>query len=140
MILALASFFAACAPVIDNRGYIFDDEVITRLERGVSTRSEVDNMMGTPSMRTAIGTNSYYYISSRFETVSYHAPEEVARRILAIYFDAQDIVRDFEQYQLADGKTIVLIARTTPTRGRELTFLEQIFNNLGRIGGGSSTR
>lgn len=130
----LSAALLACTPVIDNRGYIFDEKLIDNIEHGQTTRTEVFEIMGAPSTQTHLDAPIYYYIGSRFEKVSYHAPRETNRKVLVIYFDQNDIVRDLAHYQLADGRVITLVARTTPTRGRELTFLEQIFGNFGRFG------
>ena len=40
-------------------------------------------------------------------------------------------------YGLEEGKIISYVDRTTPTRGRELTVLQQLFGNLGRLGAGN---
>ena len=44
-------------------------------------------------------------------------------------------VADLHKYTLADGRVVDLVSRETPTRGRELSLLQQIFNAVpGQIG------
>ena len=74
-------------------------------------------------------------------TESYRASEEVDRKVLAIYFDENKIVRDLAVYGLEDGIIVPIVARTTQTQGsdpNELTALQQIFGNIGRFGDGSA--
>jgi hypothetical protein len=42
-----------------------------------------------------------------------------------------------ERFGLEDGKIISLATRVTPTYGREMTIVQQIFGNLGNINANS---
>jgi outer membrane protein assembly factor BamE (lipoprotein component of BamABCDE complex) len=72
-------------------------------------------------------------------TESYRAPKEVDRKVLAIYFNENRLVRDVAIYGLEDGIIIPIVARTTETQGQELSVIGQIFSNLGRFGDGGSS-
>jgi outer membrane protein assembly factor BamE (lipoprotein component of BamABCDE complex) len=132
--LALAAAAPACAPVVNNRGYIFDDRLIETLQKGLSSVDTVRTTFGSPTTRTTLNGQSFYYVYSRFVTESYRAPEEVERKVLAIHFNKSNRLDDYALYSLKDGIIIPIIARTTQTQGRELTVLEQLFGNLGRLG------
>ena len=129
----------ACAPVIDNRGYVFDQRQIDELEKGGSTLDSVREGFGSPTSVSNLNGQAYYYIYSRFVTESYRAPEETERQVLALYFDKQEKLRDFGVYKLEDGIIVPIVKRTTQTQGQELSALRQIFSNLGRFGDGSPT-
>ncbi|MEO1613736.1 MAG: outer membrane protein assembly factor BamE, partial [Pseudomonadota bacterium] len=43
-------------------------------------------------------------------------------------------VTNVARYGIEDGQVIDLITRTTPTYGREITILQQLFGNIGRVG------
>ncbi len=131
---ALLMPLQACAPVIDNRGYIFDQRQIDGLKKGSTTKQAVQNNFGSPSTQTKLNGSAFYYIHSRFVTESYRAPKEVDRKVLAIYFAANDTIRDYAVYGLDDGIIVPIIERTTQTQGQELSVLGQIFGNLGRFG------
>ncbi len=130
----------ACAPVINNRGYFFDDRSVANIEKGVTVQSEVHDRFGSPTTVSKTNNEAYYYIYSRFVTESYRAPEEVDRKVLAIYFDKNKTVRDLAVYGLEDGIIVPIVARTTQTQGSELSALQQIFGNIGRFGDGSPTQ
>ena len=126
----------ACAPVIDNRGYVFDESLLPRLKVGTTTEADIITLMGSPSTASTLNGGAYYYISSKFITEAYRAPRETERRVLAIFFDDEKKIRDLGFYTLEDGNIVTIVARTTETQGRELSFLQQIFGNLGRFESG----
>ena len=37
------------------------------------------------------------------------------------------------EYDVSDSRQVNYVSRTTPTRGRELTLLEQVLGNVGRL-------
>ena len=133
------SALLACVPVIDNRGYVFDESVLPQLVVGTTSEADVISIMGSPSTVSTLNGGAYYYISSRFITEAYRAPRETERRVLAIFLDEDKRIRDLGFYTLEDGNIVTIVARTTETQGRELTFLQQIFGNLGRFESGDDS-
>lgn len=124
----------ACAPVVDNRGYVFNDALLPQLQKGVTKSDNIIEIFGSPSTSSRFNGGAFYYISSQIVTESYRAPEEVKRKVLAIYFDRNETIRDFAVYGLEDGIIIPIVQRSTQAQGQELSFIEQIFANLGRFG------
>jgi len=134
-----------CTPVIDQRGYLPDPEVESKIVVGDDTKTTIQQRLGYPSTEatfstTAPGTDSWYYISSIEKTVAFFTPTVQKRQILAVYFDKDGKVTDLKHYSLKDGHVIAFETRTTPAKGRELTFLQQLFNatpgvQLGGAGG-----
>ena len=55
------------------------------------------------------------------------------RRIIAVSFDDTGVVDEVAEYSLDDGRLVSYASRETPTRGRELSFIEQILGNVGRL-------
>lgn len=135
----IGGLVAGCSPVIDYRGYLPKGEDIQKIRSGMS-KTEVEALLGSPSTTATINTSgdSYYYISSTVENIAFFAPKVTDREILAVRFDTEDRVQKFAHYGLEDGKIINFISRETPTRGKELGILQQLFQNLGRFdpGGG----
>ena len=107
----------ACAPVIDNRGYVFDESLLPQLKVGTTSQTDIITLMGSPSTASTLNGGAYYYISSKFITEAYRAPRETERRVLAIFFDEDKKVRDLGFYTLEDGNIVTLVERTTETQG-----------------------
>lgn len=140
--LALGALaLAACTPQIDYRGYQPRGSDMDNIRQGMS-KAEVEALLGSPSTTATIAAegDSYYYISSKLETTAFLTPVETDRRVLAIRFDNNDQVASFGNYGLQDGKVINFNPNATPTKGKELTILQQLLTNAGRFdGGGPST-
>jgi len=135
---ALSVQSVACAPlvrpVVDRRGYIPDNAAIESIRPGVDNKLSVASRLGSPSTKGDFSGETWYYISATQESYMFRKPQTTDQNVLAIRFDSDELVQDVAHYSLADGKVFAFSQRTTPTRGRELTFLEQMFGNLGRFG------
>lgn len=122
-----------CSPIADKRGYIRDDPKIESIQIGVDNKESVYQRLGSPSTSASLGLEVWYYITSREERFGFFAPKTTYREITAVAFDENDFVADIADYGLQDGKVVSFVGRKTPTRGKELTFLEQMFGNIGRL-------
>jgi outer membrane protein assembly factor BamE (lipoprotein component of BamABCDE complex) len=134
---AMALAVAACSTNIAHRGYLAKPGTFSQVHEGMA-KSEVEGILGSPSTTAGINFqgDSYYYISSTTEQKAFLNPTEVDRQVIAIRFDKNDQVASLGQYGLEDGKIVDINSRTTPTRGRELTVLQQLFGNIGKPGPG----
>jgi outer membrane protein assembly factor BamE (lipoprotein component of BamABCDE complex) len=132
--IACAAIFAGgCSPVVRNHGYAPPVEELADLQVGLDTRASVQSKIGRPAGTGVFTDDGWYYVSSKVEHLTYHAPEVVDRRVVAVLFDENDILAAVNEYGLEDGRVVDLEAKTTPTYGRQLTILEQAFGNIGVI-------
>jgi len=134
----LALGLSACSPVIHNHGYVFDELDLSAIKRGETTMDGVKSVLGSPTTTSVIDNQTFYYIFSRYHTMGYREPVEMTRSVLAISFDDQKKVTDYKQYGLADGNLVAFVGRNTQTSGKELSAIEQLLGNLGRVGSGES--
>lgn len=133
VILAAA---AGCSPIVRSHGYAPQPEALATVVPGVDSRASVAEKIGRPGLSGVFSDEGWYYVASTIETMTYHEPEVVSRRVVAVTFDANDVVASVNEYGLEDGKIIDLATRTTPTYGRELTIIQQIIGNLGVFSAG----
>ncbi len=132
--LALAALLiGGCTPTVDLRGNLPEPDQMAQIKEGVSTRDDVQALLGTPSATSTFGDESWQYISSRTETVAFFAPEEKDRKVVRITFDRNGVVKKVSQLGLQDAKDIDQVSRETPTAGKELSILEQLLGNVGRF-------
>ncbi|HEY6578587.1 MAG TPA: outer membrane protein assembly factor BamE [Rhizomicrobium sp.] len=128
-ILALTILLlSGCVPVISQRGYLPDSSGEASIKPGADTETSVQALLGDPSTRATFGSDSWYYISSVEKQLAFFDPKVETRSIFAIHFDKEGKVVDTRHYSLKDGHVVAFETRTTPARGRELTFLQQLFN------------
>ncbi len=130
--LCLGGITAACSPLRDHRGYVISKERVQQVDVG-STKSDVETALGSPSATSTIDGQTYYYISSTVEQNLFFAPKITDRKIIAVHFDETETVSKIANYGLKDGVIFDFISRKTPTRGKELTLLQQMFGNLGKF-------
>ena len=129
----MAVAMAACSPTIDTRGNLPDPETVLEVQPGVSDRNQVAAILGTPSTVATFEDDTWYYVSRRTEQIAFLKPEVVDQQVLVVKFDGKGLVSDMKVYGLEDGQVIEPVDRVTPTAGRELTILQQIFGNIGRF-------
>lgn len=126
---------AACAPIVSNHGYVPDEQRLASIVPGQDTRETVAQKIGRPAMESLFTEDAWYYSASTVERYLYHAPRVTERTVIAVRFDPEGRVAAVNRYGLEDGRIIDLETRTTPTAGRELTILQQVFGNIGQLSG-----
>ena len=127
-----AALLAGCAPIVHQQGHIRDAEVLAQIEPGEQTREEVARLLGTPSAVGTFDDRRWYYISRRTETTAFYAPELVDQEVTVIAFDEKGVVAEVASMSIEEARAVAPVEEESPTRGRELSFFEQIFGNIGR--------
>ena len=140
VLLAGFATLGACAPVENQRGYVPDQEAVSSIQVGMDTKDTISKKLGDPTTAATFGNDVWYYISSHVQQNAFFAPRATERNILAVEFTKDGKVTDVHKYTLADGRVVDFVSRETPTRGRELTLIQQIFNAVpGQIGQSAPT-
>ena len=127
--LGAAVTLAACGAQIDRHGHVFVDVDLNQIQSGMS-KDQVKSVLGSPDTTSTIGGDAYYYISSTQKSVAFLKPWEIDREVVAVYFDGGEKVQQVANYGLKDGIVINYYKGETPARGKDLTYLEQIFGNI----------
>lgn len=131
---ALAAGASACAPVTSYNGFQARDEKPAEVKVGTDTRSTVLARLGSPTSKSTFGEPVFYYISQTTEREAYLRPKVTAREVTSIAFDKDEKVTEVKTYKLTDGYRIAHNGRETPTRGRQVNWIEQILGTIGRGG------
>jgi outer membrane protein assembly factor BamE (lipoprotein component of BamABCDE complex) len=123
----------ACAPVVARQGFQVQDVAPKDVKVGEDTKSTVLAKLGSPSATSTFEPNVWYYVSQTNETYTYHRPQVSNREVTVVTFDkASEQVTKVDVLALKDGRRLAYNKRETPTRGRELTVIEQLLGNVGR--------
>jgi len=127
----------ACSGNLETRGFVRDESSIEQIKAGVQSKDEITEILGSPSSIATFTERgeTWYYISRKTEHFAFLEPTVTDQRVLAVNFDEEGLVAAIQHYDLEDRKIIKPVSRTTPTRGRELGFFEQLFGNIGRFNG-----
>jgi len=126
---------AGCSPTVDIRGNMPDPQDVAQLKVGESTRDDVIKLLGNPSTSGTFEKETWYYIGQRTEQgATFFKPTVTDQKVLAVRFDADGKLEELHEYGLKDGKPVEVVDRVTPTRGKDLTILQQLVGNVGRFG------
>lgn len=132
--VALAAAAGACAPTIATQGFQAIDAKPQDVVAGTDTRETVLARLGSPSTTSTFEPETvWYYLTQTTERYTYNKPQVSQRSVTEITFDKADgKVAAVRTLSLADGRDVAMERRETPTRGRQLTILEQLLGNVGR--------
>lgn len=138
--LAFVAALAALSGCISNRsshGYVLErgeTELAARV--GLDTKDSVLAKYGEPSLIGTFDRNAWYYVSSLDASRAFFRPDTTARTVVGFHFDEAGTVERVEEMNLADSVDLKMASRTTPTRGKELGFWEQLLGNVGQLPAG----
>jgi outer membrane protein assembly factor BamE (lipoprotein component of BamABCDE complex) len=124
----------ACAPITSYSGFqTVDADPAKDVALGTDTKSTVRGKLGTPSATSTFDPNVWFYMNQIKERVAFRRPRVVERQVTAIAFDKEsEQVTAVNNYTLKDGRVIAYNEHETPTRGRQLSIMEQILGTVGR--------
>ncbi|MEP1229669.1 MAG: outer membrane protein assembly factor BamE [Litorimonas sp.] len=136
----------ACNPILRTHGYVADVENKPQeVNPETDTKTSVLARLGNPSIKSTFdedtAEDTWYYMNSVRQRYAYLRPQIQERNITAITFNEDGQVTQVAEYGVEDGHYVNFSNKKTPTRGRELSVLEQIFGTIGaipvdRLGGG----
>lgn len=132
-VLAGTVLVSACNPTLRTHGYRYSDGVVPEFTVGEDNQASVRQALGNPSTTGVFETDTWYYVTATREYLAYLRPDTRDRRILALRFDEAGMLAEIEEYGVEDGRIVAFVDRETPTRGRELSVLEQLLGNVGRL-------
>ncbi|MFT3996306.1 MAG: outer membrane protein assembly factor BamE [Asticcacaulis sp.] len=131
---AAATTLSACAPSVARQGYLaIEANPATDIKVGEDTQTSVRTKFGSPSQVATFDPSVWYYITQTTQKMTYKPAVITSRTVTVVEFDKDNqSVKAIRTLNLADGRDIAINPNKTPTRGRELTALEQILGNVGR--------
>ncbi len=116
-----------------HRGYVPSESALQQVQVG-APREQVLIALGTPSTTADFGGEVFYYVSQvTNRPVAFLNARVVDQTVLAIYFDDTSQVSRISRYGLEDGRVIDLVSRTTPTGGRDVSFVGQLLGAAGNV-------
>ena len=89
---------------------------------------------GRPSFTGEFTPNDWYYVSRDTKQIAFRNPRVTQQLVLHVRFDRAGNVAAVER----TGKELVMnvnpTKRSTPTLGRQRSFFEELFGNIGTVG------
>ena len=131
---AAVAGLSACAPISRYSGFQAIENRPADVKVGEDTKSTVLARLGSPSTTSTFEPNVWYYVSQVTSKVAYKNPKLRSRDVVAITFSDDEKVEAVNTYDATDGFRVAYNKDETPTRGRQMTVLEQLLGNVGRGG------
>ena len=136
LLAGVAGMLPACSAIRESRGYIVDPLLSNAIQPQIDNQQSVEGTLGRPTFTSQYGTPTWYYVSSITGQRPFNRPRIKDHTVLAVTFDEAGRVAEVKR---SGVETVVFLdpnGNKTPTLGRERGFLEDLFGNIGQVGGG----
>jgi outer membrane protein assembly factor BamE (lipoprotein component of BamABCDE complex) len=144
--IALAALLASgCASNRAHKGAVIDPQLASSIQPGVDNKASVTKLLGTPTLTGAFTPNDWYYLSRDTNQLGFQNPHVTNQLVMLVRFDKAGNVASVQR----TGKDLILNVhpshRSTPTLGRQKSFLDELLGNIGSVnstgmGGGGGQR
>jgi outer membrane protein assembly factor BamE (lipoprotein component of BamABCDE complex) len=115
------------------RGNRVDDEMLSQLVPGTSTRADVTALIGSPTARATFDDNTWLYIGEVTKPVIGATNAVLDQKVVVLTFDAQGVLRGIDHKSQQDSVPVSVVARSTPAPGNDTSFLQQLLGNVGKF-------
>jgi len=132
-LVAGAAFLAGCAGLREHKGYILDKELASGVQVGVDNKDSVTKTLGRPTFTGQFDPNDWYYVARDTAAFAFRQPRVTDQTVLHIRFDPAGNVVAVNQTGEELVASISPMKGKTPTLGREKSFFDELFGNIGTI-------
>ncbi|MEZ5688416.1 MAG: outer membrane protein assembly factor BamE [Caenibius sp.] len=136
LLVAMALAAGGCQSIKDKRGYLAEDVLVQAIQPGLDNMQSVERTLGRPTFKSEYGEPTWYYVSSTTRRAPFARPRIKEHSVFAVNFDSAGRVISTGTTGMEQVAKIDPDGHKTPTLGRERTFLEDLFGNIGAVGAG----
>ena len=120
-------------------GNLPDAQLVSILKVGIDSKKSTTQILGEPTFRGVLGDNSFYYVGTVNSKLAFLDPKLDTQFILEINFDKNNKLKKLFLYDEDESIDVSMSSLETKHSGKKLTFLQQIFGNIGVGGMGRGT-
>ena len=132
--LSMAFVTTGCTQIRESRGYIVDSTLVDAVQPGLDNQRSVEGTLGRPTFTSQFGEPTWYYVSSVTGRKPFVRPSIKSHQVLAVKFDAAGNVVSADRTGIENVTYLSPDGDKTPTLGRDRSFLEDLFGNIGAVG------
>ncbi len=125
---------AGCTHIRDHRGYLVDPALTQSVLPGIDNRLSVERSLGQPTFKSQFGQPAWYYVSLDTVAKPFTRARIEAGSIMRVSFDSAGTVADVSRGGVERAVRIEPDKHSTPTLGRDRSFFEDLFGNIGSVG------
>ncbi|WP_420547115.1 outer membrane protein assembly factor BamE [Curvivirga sp.] len=131
--VALVAILSACSPRVSTHGNYPRPEQMELFHIGQANKETFLKVLGPPTTIGTFDSEVWYYMFQEFERFGFFEAELTKMNVIAFRFDEAGIYQEHKAYDLEDIKRISMDDNITPTAGHEISILQQMFGNFGRL-------
>ena len=120
-------------------GNLPDAQLVSILKVGIDSKKSTTEILGEPTFRGVLGDNSFYYVGTVNSKLAFLDPKLDTQFILELNFDKNNKLKKLFLYDEDESIDVSMSSLETKHSGKKLTFLQQIFGNIGVGGMGRGT-
>lgn len=128
------ALLAGCSSIANHRGYIMEPILVAAVQPGLDNKESVMGTLGNPTLTSQFGDPIWYYVSSTTEQAPFSTARITSEDVLVVKFDANGLVTSSQITGMENVVHLDPDGDKTPTLGRERSFLEDLFGNIGTVG------
>jgi outer membrane protein assembly factor BamE (lipoprotein component of BamABCDE complex) len=132
-VIGLALALSACAGSRDHKGFVLDPTLTDAIQVGVDNKDSVTRTLGRPTFTSQFDPNDWYYVSRNTAQLAFRDPKVTAQTVLRIQFDQAGNVASVQKTGKEQIAKVEPSGDKTPTLGRQRSFFEELFGNIGTI-------
>ncbi len=130
---AFALLLPACSPTVTTHGNMLPPHKVAAVQPQVTTRADIVANWGPPTTVSPFDNNTWYYIGEVDSQKGIFQHDVEKRQLVKLVFDANDMVTEITNVDPKLGHDVDVIARKTPSAGKEYTIVQQFVGNLGKF-------
>lgn len=132
--LAALPLLTGCGQLRGHQGFIYDQALAGQILPGVDNRQSVERTLGRPTFTGQFASNEWYYFARDTRQLAFANPRATAQQVMRVRFDAAGNVEAVDYTGLEQVANIDPEGKKTPTLGRNRTFFQDLFGNIGAVG------
>ena len=132
--LGLALLAGGCTSIRNHRGYVIDKALFDAVQPGVDNRLSVERTLGRPTFVSQFGNKDWYYVSMDTKQPAFLKTRTEKETVMRVRFDDTGNVIAVDRRGMEKVARINPDGDKTPTLGRDRSFLEDLFGNVGAVG------
>lgn len=134
--LGLAAFLVTgCTAIRDHRGFVMDEVLVSAIQPGIDNRESVQGTLGRPTFTGQFSDRDWYYVSRQTRQRAFGSPVPSDQTVLHVRFNEAGAVESVQRTGLELARAVDPAGGRTPTLGQNRSFFEEIFGNIGAVGG-----
>jgi outer membrane protein assembly factor BamE (lipoprotein component of BamABCDE complex) len=124
-----------CTQLRAHQGYVGDESLLAAVQPGVDNKQSVEASLGRPTFTGQFGSSDWYYYARDTRQLAFAQPRPTGQYVLHVKFDSAGNVASVTKGGMENVVFISPESDKTPTLGRNTSFFEELFGNIGAVGG-----